>query len=420
MSVMAARTRWQRLAFFLIVGALTAFAPLSIDMYLPALPSIARDFHTGPSQVQLTLTAFLAGIALGQLLAGPVSDAVGRRRPLFVGAGAYTVASLLCAVAPSVYALVGLRFVQGLAGAAGVVIARAIVRDLYAGVAAARYFSLLMLITGLAPILAPSLGGQLLRVTSWRGVFLVLALVGVLVGVAVVIGLRETLPVERRRAGGLRDTGQAFAGLFTDRVFVGYALSGSLAFAGIFTYISGSSFVLQGIFGLSPQMFALVFGVNAFGLVGATQVNRRLATFVPITSLLRAGLATMAAASLALLVAAAGHILGLAGVVVPMFVVMSSLGFVMPNGMALALSRHPEAAGTGSALLGALQMGSGAVVAPLVGVAGTGTAIPMAAVMAALGVTALTSLLVLARPAPPALASREPAPELLAADSRNG
>src|SRR5258708_35602213 len=321
MSVMAARTRWQRLAFFLIVGALPAFAPLSIAMYLPALPSIARDFHTGPSQVQLTLTAFLAGIALGQLLAGPVSDAVGRRRTLFVGAGAYTVASLLCAVAPSVYALVGLRFVQGLAGAAGVVIARAIVRDLYAGVAAARYFSLLMLITGLAPILAPSLGGQLLRVTSWRGVFLVLALVGVLVGVAGVIGLRETLPVERRRAGGLHDTGQAFAGLFTDRVFVGYALSGSLAFAGIFTYISGSSCGLQGIFALSPQMLALVFGVNAFGLVGATQVNRRLASFVPITSLLRAGLATMAAASLALLVAAAGHILGLAGVVVPMFVV---------------------------------------------------------------------------------------------------
>jgi DHA1 family bicyclomycin/chloramphenicol resistance-like MFS transporter len=408
------------LAFFLIVGALTAFAPLSIDMYLPALPSIARDFHTGPSQVQLTLTAFLAGIALGQLLAGPVSDAIGRRRPLFVGAGGYTVASLLCAVAPSVYALAGLRFVQGLAGAAGVVIARAIVRDLYSGVAAARYFSLLMLITGLAPILAPSLGGQLLRVTSWRGVFLVLALVGVLVGVAVVIGLRETLPVERRRAGGLRDTGQAFAGLLTDRVFVGYALSGSLAFAGIFTYISGSSFVLQGIFGLSPQTFALVFGVNAFGLVAATQVNRRLASFVPITLLLRAGLATMAAASLALLVAAAGHILGLAGVVVPMFMVMSSLGFIMPNGMALALSRHPEAAGTGSALLGALQMGSGAVVAPLVGVAGTGTAIPMAAVMAALGVTALTSLLVLARPAPPALAPREPAQELLAADSCNG
>jgi DHA1 family bicyclomycin/chloramphenicol resistance-like MFS transporter len=418
-TVATATTRWQRLSFFLIVGALTAFAPLSIDMYLPALPSIAADFHTGPSPVQLTLTAFLAGIALGQLLAGPVSDAVGRRRPLFIGIAGYVVASLLCAVAPSVYALVALRLVQGLTGAAGVVIARAIVRDLHSGVAAARYFSLLMLITGLAPILAPSLGGQVLRATSWRGVFLVLALIGALVGVAVVTGLRETLPAERRRAGGLRDTGRAFGGLLTDRVFVGYALSGSLAFAGIFTYISGSSFVLQGIYGLSPQMFALLFGLNAVALVAASQVNRRLAGVVPITRLLRAGLATMALAASALLAAVATHAFGLAGIVVPMLVVTFSMGFSLPNSLALALSRHPESAGTASALLGALQMGSGAVVAPLVGIGGTGTAIPMATVMAALALTALTSLAVLARPASAPATLPEPIPELLAADSCN-
>jgi DHA1 family bicyclomycin/chloramphenicol resistance-like MFS transporter len=396
-TVAAATTRWQRLSFFLLVGALTAFAPLSIDMYLPALPAIASDFHTGPSQVQLTLTTFLAGIAAGQLLAGPISDAVGRRRPLFVGVIGYVATSLLCAVAPSVFALAGLRLVQGLTGAAGVVIARAIVRDLYTGVAAARYFSLLMLITGLAPILAPSLGGQLLRATSWRGVFLVLAVIGALVGVAVAFGLRETLPPERRRAGSLGDTGRAFRALFTDRVFVAYALSGSLAFAAIFTYISGSSFVLQGIYGLSPQVYALVFGLNALGLVVATQVNRRLAMAVPITRLLSTGLTTVAVAALALLAAVGGHAFGLAGVLVPLFVIMFALGFVLPNGMALALTLHPEAAGTASALLGALQMGSGALVAPLVGIAGTGTALPMAVVMAALGVTSLTCLLVLTR-----------------------
>jgi DHA1 family bicyclomycin/chloramphenicol resistance-like MFS transporter len=396
-TVAAATTRWQRLSFFLIVGALTAFAPLSIDMYLPALPAIARDFHTGPSQVQLTLTTFLAGIALGQLLAGPVSDAVGRRRPLFFGVIGYVVASLLCAVAPSVFALAGLRLVQGLTGAAGVVIARAIVRDLHTGVAAARYFSLLMLITGLAPILAPSLGGQLLRATSWRGVFVVLAVIGALVGVAVAIGLRETLPPERRRSGGFRDTGRAFGALFSDRVFVAYALSGSLAFAAIFTYISGSSFVLQGIYGLSPQVYALLFGLNALGLVAATQVNRRLAGAVSVARLLLGGLAVMAVAALVLLGAVGAHAFGLAGVLVPLFVIMFSLGFVLPNGMALALSLHPEAAGTASALLGALQMGSGAVAAPLVGIAGTGTALPMAAVMAALGVTSLACLLVLTR-----------------------
>jgi DHA1 family bicyclomycin/chloramphenicol resistance-like MFS transporter len=361
----------------------------------------AHDFHTGPSQVQLTLTAFLAGIALGQLLAGPVSDAIGRRRPLFVGIAGYTVASLLCAVAPNVYALTGLRLVQGITGAAGVVIARAIVRDLHSGVAAARYFSLLMLITGLAPILAPSLGGQLLRATSWRGVFLVLAVIGVLIGVAVATGLRETLPPERRRAGSLGDTGQAFRGLLTDRVFVGYALSGSLAFAAIFTYISGSSFVLQGIFGMSPQMFALVFGLNALGLVVATQINRRLAGVVPVARLLSSGLAVMTVAALVLLADAAAHGFGLAGILVPMFAVMFSLGFVLPNGMALALSLHPEAAGTASALLGALQMGSGALVAPLVGIAGTGTAIPMAAVMATLGLTSVASLAVLTKRSAP-------------------
>jgi len=413
-------TRWQRLSFFLVIGALTAFAPLSIDMYLPALPSIARDFNTGPSAVQLTLTAFVAGIALGQLLAGPISDAVGRRRPVFVGIAGYTVASLLCAVAPNVYALAGLRLVQGLTGAAGVVIARAIVRDLHSGVAAARYFSLLMLITGLAPILAPSLGGQLLRATSWRGVFLVLALAGVLIGVAVAIRLRETLPSERRRAGGLRDTGRAFRALLSDRVFVGYALAASLAFDAIFTYISGSSFVLQGIYGMSPQTFALVFGVNAIGLVVATQINRRLAGVVPIARLLSAGLCTIAVASVALLVAASAHVFGLAGILVPLFVVMFSLGFVMPNSTALALSRHPEAAGTASALLGALQMGSGAVVAPVVGIAGTGTALPMASVMAALGLTAVASLFVLTRPAAAPVAVPEPIQELVAVDTFEG
>lgn len=395
--VAAATTGWQRLRFFLIVGALTAFAPLSIDMYLPALPAIARDFHTGPSQVQLTLTAFLAGIALGQLLAGPISDAVGRRRPLFFGVIGYVAASLLCAVAPSVFALAGLRLVQGLTGAAGVVIARAIVRDKHTGVAAARYFSLLMLITGLAPILAPSLGGQLLRATSWRGVFLVLALIGALVGVAAAAGLRETLPPERRRVGSLRDTGRAFRSLFHDSLFVAYAVAGSLAFAAIFTYISGSSFVLQGIYGLSPQTYALVFGLNALGLVAGTQINRRLAGAVPIARLLRYGLTTVTVAALALLAAVGAHAFGLAGVLVPLFVIMFSLGFVLPNGMALALTLHPEAAGTASALLGAMQMGSGAAVAPLVGVAGTGTALPMAVVMAVLGVTSLTCLLVLTR-----------------------
>src|SRR6266705_566720 len=200
-----------------ILGALSAFGPLSIDMYLPALPSLSRDFGTGASQAQLTLSACLLGLALGQVIAGPISDALGRRRPLLVGLTAYALASLLCVVAPSVYVLVALRFIQGLAGAAGIVIARAVVRDLHSGEALARFFSLLMLVNGLAPILAPLFGGLLLRFTSWRGVFIVLAVIGALLLLAAATSLGETLPPDRRQSGGISATITTFRQLLANR-----------------------------------------------------------------------------------------------------------------------------------------------------------------------------------------------------------
>ena len=386
-------TRLQRLRFFLIIGSLTAFATLSIDMYLPALPAISAEFRTGPSDVQLTLTTFLVGMALGQLLVGPISDSVGRRPPLYIGLAVYALASIGCAVAPSVYALAGLRLLQGMAGASGVVISRAIVRDLHSGIAAVRYFSLLMLITGLGPILAPTLGAQILRFTSWRGMFVVLAAVGVLVPLAVATGLRETLPPERRRSGGLRDSMAAFRELFADRTFVGYTLTVALSFATIFAYIGGSSFVLQGLYGISPQQYAIVFGVNGIGLVAANQLNRQLVGRIAPLRLLTGGSLMLAAAALVILVVVTVGGLGLAWILVPLFVVMFSLGFVMPNATGLALTRHPRAAGTASALLGALQMASGAAAAPLAGIAGPNSALPMALVMALFGVGASASLL---------------------------
>src|SRR5947209_496990 len=215
----------RRVWLVFILGALSAFGPLSIDMYLPALPSLSRDFGTGASQAQLTLSACLLGLALGQTSAGPLSDALGRRRPLLIGLGAYALASLLCVVAPSVFVLVVLRFVQGFAGAAGIVIARAVVRDLYSGVAVAQFFSLLMLVNGLAPILAPLFGGLLLRFTSWRGVFVVLAVIGMLLLLAAATGLDETLPPDRRQSGGIRATIMTFRQLLASRSFAGYALS---------------------------------------------------------------------------------------------------------------------------------------------------------------------------------------------------
>ena len=379
------RSPWQRARLFVLLGGLTAFGPLSIDMYLPALPAIGRDLAASESVIQLTLTACLVGLALGQILAGPLSDRLGRRRPLLIGVAAYVLASLLCATAPVAPVLVGFRLVQGLAGAAGIVIARAIVRDLYVGSAAARYFSRLVLIMGLAPILAPVIGAQVLRFTSWHGIFLTLALVAALLWLAAAVGLPETLPAARRSDGGLRGTLAIFRALLADARFIGYALSGGLAFGAMFAYISGSPFVLQGIYHVSPQTFSLIFGTNALGFVIASQVNGSLVGWVPPARLLVAGLITAATAGIVLLLVVLVGGLGLVAVLPPLFFLVSSVGFIVPNATALALSRRPNAAGTGSALLGVIQSGVGAIGAPLVGVAGISSALPMAGVIAVSG-----------------------------------
>lgn len=385
-----------RARLVLILGALSGFAPLSIDMYLPALPRIAGELRAEPALVQVTLTACMVGLAVGQLVAGPLSDTFGRRRPLLVGLVLYTVSSLLCAVAPSAYALAGLRLVQGLGGAAGIVIARAVVRDLHSGVAMAKFFSLLMLVNGTAPVLAPLFGGQLLRVTSWRGVFVVLGAIGLVLLVAVAVGLPETLPRERRRPGSLRTTLRIFGGLLGDRVFLGYSLSAALAFAAMFAYISGSSFVLQDVFGMSPQLFSLVFAMNSLGIVATGQLNRWLLGRAVPRRLLAIGVSLTACGGILLLIAALTGV-GLVGLLPGLFVVASSIGMVFPNATALALAGRPETAGSASALLGVLQFSSGGLAAPLVGSAGTSTAVPMAVVMASLSVAAVAVFAALTR-----------------------
>ena len=391
-----------RLRLILILGTLTAIGPLSIDMYLPALPRLTDDLSAGTSLVQLTLTACLVGLAAGQVVAGPISDMWGRRRPLLAGVALYTVASLLCAAAASVHLLIALRFVQGLAGAAGIVIARAVVRDLYVGPAAARFFSLLMLVNGVAPVAAPVIGGQLLRVTSWRGVFVVIAAIGALMTAAALLGLRETLGPRDRHAGGLRSTVRTFAGLFADRVFMGYALAGGLAFAAMFAYISGSPFVIQDIYGLSPQEYSVIFAVNALGIVGAGRISGWLAGRVPLRGLLAAGLGVSSLGGVTLLVAVLAG-LGLPGVLPALFLVVAAIGLIMPSSAALALSdRPPGVAGSASALLGLAQFVFGGVAAPLVGLAGSDTAVPMALIIAALGCAAVLAFAVLSRERRPA------------------
>ncbi len=385
----------------LVLGGLTALAPLSMDLYLPALPEVTGALRAPAARVQLTLTAFLAGMALGQLVVGPMSDKWGRRRPLLTGMTVYVLATVVCAVAPSAELLIGFRLLQGLAGAAGVVIARAVVRDLYDGVEMARFFSTLMLISGAAPIIAPLVGGQILRVTDWRGVFHVLTVVGVLLTLLVQRFLHETLPPERRREGGVGQALRTMRGLLADRVFTGYVLTGGLVYAVLFAYISASPFVVQDLYGASPQTFGLLFGLNSVGLVAVGQINGKLLVGrVSLDKALAWGLGIILLAGLALTLMTTGVFgeTGLVPVAAGLFVLMSAMGLAMPNTNAQALMRTPHAAGSASALLGTSSFLIGAVASPLVGIAGERTAVPMAVVQLGCAVLALACFLGLCRP----------------------
>jgi DHA1 family bicyclomycin/chloramphenicol resistance-like MFS transporter len=384
-----------------ILGGLTATPPLAMDMYLPSLPEVTHALHAPAATVQLTLTACLLGMALGQLVVGPMSDKWGRRRPLLTGLAVYVLATALCAFAPNVEVLVAFRLVQGLAGAAGIVIARAVVRDLYDGTAMARFFSTLMLISGVAPIVAPLIGGQILRVTDWRGVFVVLTVVGLLLGALVWTRLPETLPRAERHAGGVGEALHSMRRLLADLPFTGFMLAGGFAFAALFAYISASPFVVQDIYGASPQTFSLLFGLNSVGLVIVGQINGKvLVGRVSLEKVMGVGLAVVIAAATALLLMSTGALgaVGLAPVAAALFVLMSAMGVTLPNAQALALMRTRHSAGSASALLGTSSFLIGAVASPLVGIAGEHTAVPMAVVQLAAALVALACFMGMCRP----------------------
>jgi DHA1 family bicyclomycin/chloramphenicol resistance-like MFS transporter len=358
-------------------------------MYLPALPDLARELSVSASTAQLTVTACIVGLAGGQVVTGPLSDQLGRRLPLLVCTALYAVASLLCAAAPSAEVLIAARLAQGVAGSAGIVIARAVVRDLYEGATAARFFALLMSVAATAPVLAPVAGGQLLHVTSWRGIFAVIAALATFLFVAVLVGVRETLPADQRRGNAVRETVSVFRRLCADRLFLGYALAGGLAFAAMFAYISGSPFVLQERYGLSPQAFSAVFATNGVGIVAAAQLSGWLADRVAPRRVLRAGLVVSCTGAAGLLIAVLGGT-GLALVLPPLFLVVASVGLILPNSAALAMSGWPPSvAGSASSLLGLIQFVIGGAVSPLVGIAGPDTAVPMATAIALLAGGAL-------------------------------
>ncbi|MER6800932.1 MULTISPECIES: multidrug effflux MFS transporter [Streptomyces] len=400
-SALRATARRTSLLVTFLLGGLTATPPLAMDMYLPALPEVTRSLHAPAATVQLTLTACLAGMAFGQLVVGPMSDRWGRRRPLLIGLAVYVVATALCAFAPTVELLVAFRLAQGLAGAAGIVIARAVVRDLYDGVAMARFFSTLMLISGVAPIVAPLIGGQVLRVTDWRGVFVVLTAVGVLLAALVWAKLPETLAPADRHGGGVGAALGSMRRLLADRSFTGYTLTGSFAFASLFAYVAASPFVIQEIYGASPQTFSLLFGLNSIGLVIMGQINGKvLVGRVRLDRVLGLGLAVVVVASVALLLMSLGVFgeVGLAPVAAALFVLMSAMGITLPNTQTLALMRTRQAAGAASALLGTSSFLVGAIASPLVGVAGEDTAVPMAVVQLASALVALACFVGMCRP----------------------
>jgi DHA1 family bicyclomycin/chloramphenicol resistance-like MFS transporter len=371
-----------------VLAALAAFGPLSLDSYLPGLPSLTRDLHATASAGQLTITACMLGLGVGQLIAGPLSDARGRRGTLLTGIVAYSVASAACALAPSVAFLVIARLVEGMAGGFGIVIGRAIVRDLTGGVTAARTFALLMGIGGVVPVCAPLIGGQLLLVTSWRGVFILLAALGIPLVIATAAILPETLELTDRHTGGLRSTVGTFGGLVRDRSYSPYALAFALSFASMFAYIAGSSFVLEDIYGISPQLFSLIFAANSAGLIALSLVSGRLVEHIGPARLLRRGLyGTFLSSMCALVVVLAHAPLGL--LLASFFVLLAANGIVLPNGTAAAMGGARRSLGAASALLGLSQFGLGALVAPLVGLAGSHDAVPMAIVIAGAGAAAL-------------------------------
>jgi DHA1 family bicyclomycin/chloramphenicol resistance-like MFS transporter len=389
-----------RLRLFVVLGSVSAIGPATMDAYLPGLPGLAEDFDVSPSAAQVTLTTYLVGLALGQLLSGPLSDVRGRRRPLIAGLTIFTAVTLVCSLAPSLWALAALRLVQGATAGVGVAIGRAIVRDLYSGAAGARYLSRLMMVIGLAPILAPIVGGQLLRFTTWRGVFVALALLGLALTVTSARLLPETLPRESRRAAGLAVTVRTFARLLADRRFVGFVLVVGLGGGAMIGYVSGSSFVLQDVYGASPQLFGVLFGINAVFLVAGAQVNAHLLATRSPRRLLRAGLAMMVVAGLALVAIVSLPDPGLAAVTAPLTLLMLSWSFIQANALALALTDYPDVAGSAAALLGVSQYAFGAFTAPLVGLGGNDTALPMALVIAACGVGAAVAFARLASRAP--------------------
>ncbi|MEV6485964.1 multidrug effflux MFS transporter [Streptomyces sp. NPDC051576] len=391
-------SRGSAVALVAVLAALTAVAPLATDMYVPGFPALGHTLGAGSSAVQLTMTAFLAGLVVGQLLIGPLSDGLGRRRLLLLGTAGFVFFSLACALAPGIGVLTGARFLQGVTGAAGMVLARAVLTDRFHGPELPRYFAVLSQIMGVAPVAAPVLGGAILAVSTWRAVFVVLAVIGGLLLLAVLCKVPESLPPERRHAGGIASTFRAMGALLGRRSFMGYVLVLAFISAALFTYISGSSFVFENLHGVSATTYSLIFATNAFAMLLAGATFSRLAGRTRLNNLLMAGVGVAAIGALAqvLLVLTVGETL--AGTWITLFITAGGIGMVFPSTLSIGQALGRRAPGAASALLGGLQFLFGALAAPLVGLFGEDSSLPMAVIMLVAVGAAGVVLVGLARP----------------------
>ncbi|MET3808826.1 DHA1 family bicyclomycin/chloramphenicol resistance-like MFS transporter [Nakamurella sp. UYEF19] len=380
------------------VVLVSAIEPLATDMYVPAFPQVGRDLAAGATQVQLTLTTFFVGMALGQLIGGPVSDARGRRIPLLLALIVMTVASIACAFSPTITLMMAARFVQGLAGGWAMVTARAVIVDLTHGPRMVRSLNLVAGVGGIAPILGPLLGAVILQLSHWRVSFWVVAALGALMIGSVAAGMPESLPPDRRHRGGLGQLGLTARQVIGHRGFVGYLIVMAFSMGVTFAYVATSAFVLQSMNGLSPIMYSVDFAANAVGLALATLLAARLAGRVATRSVITVGLAVTTAAGMLLLIGALWWDTPLVIAVVGFFLLMSAQGLVGPNAGALASAQVPEHPGTGSAVLGFLQWCMAGVVAPIAGLGGEHTAVPMAIMILVLASGSLAALRILTRP----------------------
>lgn len=387
-------THPQRLTpgLFAALGLLAAIGPLATDFYLSSFTAISQDLQISASSVQLTLTGFLIGIAVGQLILGPTSDRYGRRPVMVISMGVFALTSIAIALAPTIELMIALRVLHGLSGAAGIVVARAIAADLSEGETAVRALSLIAMVAALGPIIAPIIGGGVAATIGWRGALWTLALIAVGLFVLALLVIPESLPPESRHSGGVGEAIRQFGRLIADRGFVGYLLAFALGYGAMMAYISASPFVVQVVLGFGVFAYSLSYATSAAALILANFTNSRIAPGLGPSRMLRVGQLTAIIGALVLLVVAITGQLTLGLLIASAFVLTAGTGFTMANASALALARTPDARGAGSALLGATQFGVGALVAPLTGAWGESTAVPMVVVMAmCVGLGALLS-----------------------------